>query len=100
MGTVISRALAFAGSVVVARILSPVSFGQLAVIQSTGVLATGLISGGLAVTATHFVAMHRERSPARVDTPWGERDHARNSMAESWAFMVCLLAVRSPVHPC
>jgi O-antigen/teichoic acid export membrane protein len=92
MGTVISRALAFAGSVVVARILSPVNFGQLAVIQSTGVLATGLISGGLAVTATHFVAMHRERSPAV------SIHHGVSAIMLAFyggllgAFMVCLLA--------
>lgn len=62
VGTIVSRVIAFIGSVILARLLSPVCFGQLAVIQSTGVLAAGLISGGLAITATHFVAVHREAS--------------------------------------
>ena len=66
VGTVGSRLSTFFGTVIVARLLGQVGFGELAMIQSTiGMLGTfaGL---GIGMTATKYVAELKARDPERT----------------------------------
>jgi O-antigen/teichoic acid export membrane protein len=65
-GAVISRGLALASSILVARILGRVGFGELGIIQSTvGMFAT-FAGFGLGLTATKYVAEFKQKDPARA----------------------------------
>ncbi|MHC1765347.1 MAG: oligosaccharide flippase family protein [Verrucomicrobiia bacterium] len=64
-GTVISRALGLAASVVVARLLGKHAFGELGMIQSTVELFSTLAGMGMGLTATKHVAESRVQDPAR-----------------------------------
>ena len=66
VGAVISQGLALAASVVVARLLGKVGFGELGMIRST-VGMFGVFAGlGLGLTATKHVAEFRENDPERA----------------------------------
>lgn len=66
MGTIIARLCSVLVSIVVARSLGKVQFGELGIIQST-VNLFGLFAGfGMGLTATKFVAEFRQKDPARV----------------------------------
>lgn len=65
-GAFISRGLMFCATVIVARILGKVGYGELGMIQST-VGMFGVFAGfGLGLTATKHVAELREKDPDRV----------------------------------
>ena len=65
-GTLISRGLTLASTVVVARILGKTVYGELGMIQST-VGMFGVLAGfGLGLTATKHVAEFRHSDPARA----------------------------------
>ena len=71
LGTVISRGLALLGSIVVARILGVTGFGELGVIQST-VGMFGVFAGfGMGVTATKYVAEHRNGDQEKAGRTMG-----------------------------
>ncbi len=61
-----SRALAVASSVIVARLLGKVGYGEMGMVQST-VGMFGVFAGfGLGTTATKCIAEHRRTDPARA----------------------------------
>lgn len=65
-GTVISRALMLLATILVARLLGKIEYGELGMIQST-VGMFGVFAGfGLGLTATKYVAELRESDPLRV----------------------------------
>jgi O-antigen/teichoic acid export membrane protein len=65
-GAVISRGLTLASSILVARILGKVGFGELGIIQSTvGMFAT-FAGFGLGLTATKYVAEFKQKDPVRA----------------------------------
>lgn len=64
-GTVISRVLGLASSVILARILGKVPFGELGTIQSTVGLFGAFAGLGIGITATKYVAEYRELETAR-----------------------------------
>ncbi|MDI6802126.1 MAG: oligosaccharide flippase family protein [Thermodesulfovibrionales bacterium] len=65
-GAVISRGLSLLASIVVARVLGKVGFGELGIIQST-VGMFGLFAGlGLGMTATKHVAEFRQKDAAKA----------------------------------
>ena len=67
VGTVVSQALGFLASLVTARLLGRVQFGEIGMIQSTvGML--GVFAGlGLGLTATKHVAQFRKVAPRRAE---------------------------------
>ncbi len=65
-GNIIGRGLNLIVSVVVARVLGKVGFGELGIIQST-VGMFGVFAGfGLGMTATKYVAEYREKDPEKA----------------------------------
>jgi O-antigen/teichoic acid export membrane protein len=64
-GTVISRVLGLGSSVILARILGKVPFGELGTIQSTVGLFGAFAGLGIGITATKYVAEFRETELAR-----------------------------------
>jgi O-antigen/teichoic acid export membrane protein len=64
-GTVISRVLGLGSSIILARILGKVPFGELGTIQSTVGLFGAFAGLGIGITATKYVAEFRETEPAR-----------------------------------
>jgi len=58
-GAIVSRGLTLLASVIVARLLHPVGFGKLGIIQSTVGLVGVFAGAGLGLTATKYVAEHR-----------------------------------------
>jgi len=64
-GAVISRVLGLLGSIILARILGKVPFGELGTIQSTVGLFGSFAGLGIGITATKYVAEWRELHPAR-----------------------------------
>lgn len=66
VGAASGQALQMAGSVLTARILGPESYGQLGIVMSTVGMFGVVASFGMGVTATRFVAMHRDSDPARA----------------------------------
>ena len=65
-GTLVSRALTLAGSVVVARVLGKEGYGELGIVQSTVGLFTLFAGFGMGLTATRYVAEFRDRDPPRA----------------------------------
>jgi len=66
IGTVISQGLALLASIVVARVLGKVGYGELGMVRST-VGMFGVFAGlGLGLTATKYVAEFRDKDPARA----------------------------------
>lgn len=59
LGAIVSRGLTLLASVIVARLLHPVGFGKLGIIQSTVGLVGVFAGAGLGLTATKYVAEHR-----------------------------------------
>lgn len=64
-GNVIARLLGLVGSILAARILGKVSFGELGTIQSTVGLFAVFAGFGIGITATKYVAEFREIQPKR-----------------------------------
>ena len=65
-GAMIFRGLALFSSIIAARILGKVGFGELSIIQST-VGMFGVFAGfGLGMTATKYVAEYRIKDPAKA----------------------------------
>ncbi len=65
-GAVISRGLNLVSSIIVARLLGKVGYGELGIIQST-VGVFGVFAGlGLGMTATKYVAEFREKDPQKA----------------------------------
>lgn len=58
--------LTMAGNILCARILGPVSYGELAIVLATTNLFATVFGSGLGMTATRFVAEHRDRDPERA----------------------------------
>ena len=65
-GTALSRILALVASVIVARVLGKVGYGELGVLNSTLVTFQAFANLGLGLTATKYVAELREKDPARA----------------------------------
>ncbi|MEM5810046.1 MAG: oligosaccharide flippase family protein [Candidatus Aenigmatarchaeota archaeon] len=66
VGAVISRGLNLISSIIVARLLGTVGYGELGIIQST-VGMFGVFAGlGLGMTATKYVAEFREKDPQKA----------------------------------
>ena len=66
MGAVISRGLGLVASILVARMLGKVGFGELGMIQSTVGMFGTFAGFGLGLTATKYVAEFREKDPAKA----------------------------------
>ena len=65
-GAVISRGLALISSVLVARILGTVGFGELGIVQTTVGMFGAFAGFGLGLTSTKYVAEFRATDPARA----------------------------------
>src|SRR4029453_12131551 len=65
-GTLISRGLALLASILVARVLGKVGFGELGIIQSSVGMFGTFAGFGLGLTATKHVAEFRTKDPARA----------------------------------
>jgi len=65
-GAVISRGLGIASSIVVARTLGKVGFGELGIINSTTMMFQLFAGFGLGLTATKYVAEHRRSDPLKA----------------------------------
>ena len=66
LGALISRGLLLCATILSARILGKTEFGELGVVQST-IGMFGVFAGfGLGLTATKYVAEHRQRNPERA----------------------------------
>lgn len=65
MGALISRILGLFSSIILARILGKIQFGELGIIQSTAGLFGAFAGLGIGITATKYVAESRELDPAR-----------------------------------
>ena len=65
-GAVISRGLALISSVLVARILGKVGFGELGIVQTTVGMFGAFAGFGLGLTSTKYVAEFRATDPARA----------------------------------
>ena len=66
VGAVIARGLSLVSSIIVARLLGTVGYGELGIIQST-VGMFGVFAGfGLGMTSTKYVAEFREKDPAKA----------------------------------
>lgn len=92
-GTLISRALGLLSSILVARMLGKVGFGELGIIQSSVGMFGTFAGFGLGLTATKHVAEFRAKDPARAG-----RIIALSSLV-SWATggaMAVLLFVLAP----
>ena len=66
VGAVISQGLALVASVVVARLLGQVGFGELGIIKSTVATLEVIASIGLGMTATKYVATLRKQDTTRT----------------------------------
>lgn len=66
-GDIVARALAFAGSVLVARWLGVVEYGAFALIQSAIGMMAVFAQFGLGHTATRFIATTRDCQPYRIE---------------------------------
>ena len=66
VGTVLSRALSIASSILVARMLGTVGMGELGIIQSTVGIFGAFAGLGMGLTATTYVAQYRSRDPQRA----------------------------------
>src|SRR5208282_2508704 len=64
-GSVLSRVLGLTSSIVLARIIGKVPFGELTTIQSTAGLFGAFAGLGIGITATKYVAEFRESETAR-----------------------------------
>jgi O-antigen/teichoic acid export membrane protein len=65
-GGLVARSLSILSSVVIARILSKVGFGELGIIYSTLALFQLFAGFGLGVTATKYVAEYRHSDPVKA----------------------------------
>lgn len=66
VGTVLARGLSVLASIVVARHLGEVGFGELGIVQSTIMNISIFISYGLGMTATKHIAEFRSNDPERA----------------------------------
>lgn len=66
LGASVSQGSTFVMNVLIANLLGRDAFGSLAVIQSTVVNLGAVLQLSIGLTATKFVAEHRERDPARA----------------------------------
>ena len=66
LGAIVSRGLTLLASVIVARLLHPVGFGKLGIIQSTVGLVGAFAGAGLGLTATKYVAEHRSTDTSKT----------------------------------
>jgi O-antigen/teichoic acid export membrane protein len=65
-GAIISKGLGIVSSVIVARTLGRVEFGELAILSSTVAMFQLFAGFGLGLTATKHVAEHRQHDPQRA----------------------------------
>lgn len=65
-GAAVASGCAMAANVISARLLGAESYGQLAIVLATTNLFTTLFSSGLGMTATRFVAEHRNTDSGRA----------------------------------
>ena len=75
-GAVISRGLGIVSSVVVARTLGKVGFGELGIIHSTVMMFQLFAGFGLGLTATKYVAEYRGTDPQKAGRIIDEQDPA------------------------
>lgn len=66
LGSIISKALVFLATIIIARILSKEIYGQLSIIRSTIQLFVGLSGFGIGATATKFIAEYRKNNPQKA----------------------------------
>ena len=66
LGAFISRGLGLIASILVARVLGKVGFGELGIIQSTLGMFGTFAGFGLGMTATKFIAQYRTTDPAKA----------------------------------
>jgi len=66
VGALVGRGLSFAAAVMVARILGPHDYGELAMLQSSAALLQVLGIFGLATAATNYVAQYQQTRPEAV----------------------------------
>lgn len=63
-GSVISRTLMLLSSIIIARLLGKIQFGEMSIIQSTIGMFIALANFGLGITATKYIAEYRIKDPA------------------------------------
>ena len=65
-GTVIAQAINIAGTLLVARFIGKLAFGQFGMIQSTALMFASIAGAGFGITATRFVSLYRSTNPDRA----------------------------------
>lgn len=93
IGASISRVLVLSSSIIVARLLGKVSYGELGIIQSTVGMFGTFAGFGLGLTATKYVAEFRVKDPCKAGRIIGL------STLMAWgsgAFMAVLLVLIAP----
>jgi O-antigen/teichoic acid export membrane protein len=71
VGAGFASGLAMAANVICARFLGATHFGELAIVLATTNLFTTLFTSGLSMTASKYVAEHRDSNPSRAGTVVG-----------------------------
>ncbi len=66
VGAIVSRGLTLASSVLAGRLLGPIGFGEVGMIQSTQGLFGVVAGAGLGLAATKFIAESRSTDPAKA----------------------------------
>src|SRR5262249_47678140 len=68
VGAAFASGLAMLSNVISARFLASTHFGELAIVLATTNLFTTLFNSGLSMTASKYVAEHRDSDPQRAGT--------------------------------
>jgi len=98
IGTVISQGLALLASIVVARVLGKVGYGELGMVRST-VGMFGVFAGlGLGLTATKYVAEFQDKDPARAGRIIGLSLAVSVLTGSACALAVCYFAPALATH--
>lgn len=91
-GAGLASGLTMVSNVVCARFLGATRFGELAIVLATTNFFTTLLASGLGMTATRFVAEHRNSDPQRAGTVVGLSWVTSIVVGAATAFLVVLLA--------
>src|SRR6266436_2425355 len=92
VGAGLANALAMVSNIASARFLGSTHYGELAIVLSTTNLFTALFGAGLSMTATKYVAEHRESDPGRAGTVIGLSSATAFAVGALAAVLVILLS--------
>jgi O-antigen/teichoic acid export membrane protein len=88
-GSVISKGFSLIATIIIARILGKLHYGELGIIQSTITMFTAFAGFGLGVTSTKYVAELRDNDPVKA----GSIIASSNLVAGIFGFLITILFV-------